>query len=655
MKYLFLYACLIISGLLTGQAQTDQQGPFPTIAPMIYPSPVSLKVNEGAFKLGDSINLVTASGSLPETEYLVRELLKSSGVKTIKVTDHLPPVLDRTYIVMGVGDSKTVRAALDQSNVSLQEYPEGYTLTSVSQDKGALIALVGNDPDGLYYAFQSFRQLVQKDVIPNLVIQDHPSMPIRGTIEGFYGKPWSVEQRLAHLKFLSSVKANSYVYSPKDDPYARDKWREPYPSHEKKKLQQLVSASKENHVNFIYAISPGTSICFSSEDDLKAMELKFEDLRSIGVHNFYVALDDIEYTKWNCDQDKEVYGPSGEKAAGMAQAEVLNKLQENLERLDPDAEPLIMVPTEYYDAKESPYKNALMENLNPNIVIQWTGTDVVPPSISVSDAQKATKAFGRKTLLWDNYPVNDFKQTAGRLLLAPYTGREAGLSEELTGILSNPMNQEAPSRVAVTGVAAFAWNDSGYDPDRTLVYAARNLANGDKQTLEALLIFFDTQHLAPTFGSHPWQEQAPKLKSLLDGVREAIAYGDKVSRMEAIKYLKKSATEFKNAPTFIRSGVVDQAFVEESAPWLDAMELWGGALEYTAKGLEAADQGNSEARDYFKQAKEIKEQASEIESIPGATRFDGHIKIADGVLDVFINEASEFYVIDTDKGSDTNK
>ena len=27
--------------------------------------------------------------------------------------------------------------------------------------------------------------------------------------------------------------------------------------------------------------------------------------------SFYVALDDIEYTKWNCEKDKAAFGPSG--------------------------------------------------------------------------------------------------------------------------------------------------------------------------------------------------------------------------------------------------------------------------------------------------------------------------------------------------------
>jgi len=298
-----------------------------------------------------------------------------------------------------------------------------------------------------------------------------------------------------------------------------------------------------------------------------------------------------------------------------------------------------MVPTEYYDAKETPYKAALRANLDPRIVVQWTGTDVVPPAISIPDAKAATKAFGRKTLLWDNYPVNDYAQTTGRLLLAPYARREAGLSGELSGILSNPMNQEAPSRVAVTGVAAFAWNDRGYDPDRTWLAAARALAGDDERATQALLRFFDTQHMAPTFGTQPWQPQAPRLKAELDAVRDALARGDAAERRAALATLATTADELADAPDIIRSGVADPAFAAQSAPWLDAMRLWGRALRLSAAGLSAADQGGDAAPRYFAEAKRLAAEAAAIQSIPGATRFDGPIKIADGVLDRFVADA----------------
>ena len=619
----------------------------PLTLPKIFPTPLSVKPGTGSIKLGNSVVLVVPPGTNPEAVSLVRKTLTLAGVRNIVTKQRLPSDLDQTYIILGTGDASAVRSALERSDASLENQPEGYTIATVAMDGGALITLAGNDNDGLFYAAQTFRQLAQRQVVPALVIQDHPAMPVRGTIEGFYGTPWSMVDRTNHLEFLAKVKANTYVYSPKDDPYARDKWREPYPESMLKELSAVVATSQKNHVDFVYAISPGPTICFSDPADRQALERKFDALRSIGVTRFYVAFDDIEYTKWNCDQDEEAYGSSGPEAAGIAQSRLLNSIQAHLEAQDTQASPLIMVPTEYYNTQESPYKAALRENLNPEIVVQWTGTDVVPPAISVPDARAATKAFGRKTLLWDNYPVNDYFQTSGRLLLAPYARRESGLSEELTGILSNPMNQEAPSRLAVAGVAAFAWNDEDYDPDQTLLAVVNDMTGGDVRAREALLIFVDTQHLAPTFGSQPWQEQAPRLKARLDRVRAAIQYGDKAVRHQAIDNLVQFAAEFTGVPDVIRSGIVDSAFAEQSKPWLDAMQLWGRALQLTAAGLDAANKGNTAAHSYFESAKELVQEAAAIETIPGVTRFDGRIKIADGVLDEFIADAPKLILLNT--------
>ncbi|WP_380779683.1 beta-N-acetylglucosaminidase domain-containing protein [Sphingomonas sp. R86520] len=629
---------------LTGLSTVPASAKTATL-PEIFPAPASITLGTGAVTLGTSVVLIAAPGVDPETIALVRRILTASGVETIATAQRLPSVLDRPHIILGPDTAAVVRDALDRSQTSADRHAEGYTIVSMPAGRGGVVTLAGHDADGLFHAAQTFRQIAARPFIPALVIHDHPAMPIRGTIEGFYGAPWSMADRTKHLEFLATVKANTYVYSPKDDPYARARWREPYPAATLSALGTLAATARRNHVDFVYAVSPGPSVCFSDPADLQALEHKFDAIRSIGVDSFYVALDDIEYAKWNCDRDKATFGPSGAEAAGIAQSRLLNAVQTQLAKADPKARPLIMVPTEYYDAKETPYKAALRKYLDPRIVVQWTGTDVVPPAISVPDALAATKAFGRKTLLWDNYPVNDYAQTTGRLLMAPYARRQAGLSGELTGILSNPMNQEAPSRVAVTGVAAFAWNDEAYDADRTWHAAARELAGGDERATRALLTFFDTQHMAPTFGSQPWQEQAPRLKATLDRVREAIAGSDDRARSDAIKDLARCADEIANAPDIIRSGTVDPGFAAQSRPWLDAMQRWGRALQLTAAGLAAADDGNTAASRYFADAKRLAAEAAAIPSIPGATRFDGPIKIADGVLDTFVTDAPTLFAL----------
>lgn len=610
--------------------------------PALFPEPVAFDLARGQVALGPSATLVVAPGTEPGTVALVRQVLSDAGVSTIAEAKRPPVTPGSTIIVLGRDDSAVVRDALARARAASDDHAEGYAIavraTGTAGTAGTVV-LAGHDADGLFHAVQTFRQLARTGTIPALTIGDHPAMPIRGTIEGFYGKPWTHDDRVRHLDFLATVKANTYVYSPKDDPYARARWRDPYPATTLAELGTLAARARTDHVDFVYALSPGPTVCFSSPADIQALERKFDALRGIGVHSFYVALDDIEYTKWNCDADKAAFGPSGAQAAGVAQSRFLNAVQANLAARDPSARPLIMVPTEYYDAKETPYKAALRANLDPRVVVQWTGTDVVPPAISIPDAKAATKAFGRKTLLWDNYPVNDYAQTTGRLLLAPYARREAGLSGELSGILSNPMNQEAPSRVAVTGVAAFAWNDRGYDPDRIWLAAARALAGNDERATEALLRFFDTQHMAPTFGSQPWQPQAPRLKAELDAVRDALAHGDAAERRSALAMLARVADELTDAPDIIRSGVGDPAFAAQSAPWLEAMRLWGRTLRLSAAGLSAAEQGSAAATGYFAEARRLAAEAAAVQSIPGATRFDGPIRIADGVLDRFVADA----------------
>lgn len=618
----------------------------PVTLPALVPAPVSVEASGGSIPLRRSVVIIEGPGTDPETVALARQILTAAGVDTITTAHRLPAIVDRPHIVLGIGNTGVLQTALMRSAASIVDKPEGYTIASTIAGDSGIVTLAGHDADGLFHAVQTFRQLAMRGSIPAMVIRDHPAMPIRGTIEGFYGKPWTMADRTSHLNFLATVKANTYVYSPKDDPYARDRWREAYPAALLGELGTIAATARHNHIDFVYAISPGPTVCFSDPADAQSLERKFDALRGIGVTSFYVALDDIEYAKWNCDRDKATFGPSGPQAAGVAQARFLNGVQAYLTAKLPTARPLIVVPTEYYDAKDSPYKAALRKDLDPRIVLQWTGTDVVPPAISIPDAKAATKAFGRKTLLWDNYPVNDYAQTTGRLLLAPYVRREAGLAGELTGILSNPMNQEAPSRVAVAGVAAFAWNDSGYDAESTWIATARELAGGDERATQALLTFFDTQHMAPTFGTQPWQEQAPRLKMLFDQVRDAIANGDAAARERAIIDLNKRADEISNAPAIIRAGTIDPAFIAQSRPWLDAMELWGRALQLTAAGLNAANESGFAAPRYFADARALAGQATAIRSTLGATRFDGPIKIGDGVLDRFINDAPRLFLID---------
>src|SRR6185437_1980296 len=163
-----------------------------------------------------------------------------------------------------------------------------------------------------------------------------------------------------------------YVYSPKNDPYLRDQWRDPYPPAQLAVLKTLVERATANPVQFTYALSPGLSVCYSSASDVQALVAKFQSLWDIGVRSFSIPLDDISYTHWNCVADQAKVGTGG-GAAGAAQAYLLNEVQRDFIATHLGAQRLQMVPTEYSNIADSPYQPAIRPQLDPAVVVGWTG------------------------------------------------------------------------------------------------------------------------------------------------------------------------------------------------------------------------------------------------------------------------------------------
>ena len=517
--------------------------------------------------------------------------------------------------------------------------PEGYVVAG--KEEASTLVLGASDPSGAYYAVQTLRQLVSPGSIAGVGVVDHPMMPSRGSIEGFYGSPWTHEERMDQLAFYGDVKLNTYVYAPKDDPYHREQWRDPYPPDKLAQVRELVGQAVAHHVRFTFALSPGNSICFSDPGDYSALIGKMQTMYDSGVRDFSIPFDDISYTKWNCPQDQDVYGAPSSGSAGRAQADLLNRVQHEFVDKHPGTQPLQTVPTEYSDMDESSYKAAL-RGLDPRVQTMWTGDGVIPKQITVEDAQSATEVWGRKPFLWDNFPVNDFKKAQGRLLVGPYDKREPGLSEHMVGDLVNPMPQAAASKVAETGAADFAWNDAGFDPQRAWRAAAEYLAGkrtaapADPEIVRALLAFFDLNYMSPVANGTPWQGPAPELARRLDEFRGEFRGGDKQA---ALTNLRDYARTIGDAPERIRQGAAKD-FASDAGPWLDATDRWGDALMATVDGLQSQVDGDqAQAQQHFSAASELASAAGQIPSTENRT--PGPVHVGDGVLDVFIQQAPD--------------
>ncbi|MBE1584446.1 beta-N-acetylglucosaminidase domain-containing protein [Nonomuraea angiospora] len=434
--------------------------------------------------------------------------------------------------------------------------PEGYTLTAGE----AGVVIVGADPGGAFYGAQTLLALLatpcdeHRACVPESDVRDWPDLPLRGTIEGFYGTPWTHADRMEHLRFSARHKLNAYVYAPKDDPFHRERWREPYPAEELARLGELVAEAAAQHVRFVFALSPGLSMVYSDPAERAALRAKAEQVWEVGVREFALLFDDIP-PELRHEPDREAFGTE-EGASARAHAAVCRDFAGRFLAPRGADRPLTMVPTDYAGTGRTPYRDLLSEELPQDVLVWWTGSDIVVGEITAYDMTAAAASYGHRVTLWDNFPVNDFDPS--RVFLGPLAGRATDLdSVPLEGITANPMVEAAASRLALTTVADYAWHLAAYDPARSHRRAVRLLPGAAE-----LLPLVEACSSWP-----PGDDQSPALTALCAAALEGTA-----------QPLRAELTRLASLPTDVPG-----PFAAELAPWVSA------AKDVAAAGLAALD------------------------------------------------------------------
>ncbi|KAI2790262.1 hypothetical protein POX_d05771 [Penicillium oxalicum] len=466
--------------------------------------------------------------------------------------------------------------------------PDGYVLATGTYHGQPSVVLNGVDQRGTYYAAQTLRQLVRDHEIPGVHVRDWPLMSIGGSIEGFYGEPWSHQARLDQLVFYGKHKMNTYIYTPKDDPLLRAKWRSLYTGDALSQLQELVETANANHVDFTFALSPGLDLCYSSDADFKTTIEKFDQVRKLGVRSFYIAFDDIP-TVFHCDSDKQKWVDSGNwHWLADAQAYYLNRIQE--EYLVPNGlNDLEIVPTNYAGSAPDPYKGELGTMLNKNISIQWTGEGVFSDQINDTSVQRADTTYVTdKLFLWDNFPVNDGKRD--RLFLNPLTGRAPGLYKYLLGFTSNPMEQAYASMPALANYGDYMWNGPTYNAQDSMAMVLWELSGADKKVHDALLAFVDLNQDWPYRSP---EVHAPQLSQDVAAFwagrtkKSTTTPGGDNGRATLSSRLALLATLPDVLPRMAMKG-----FADDVAPWTTVAMQWAKACQHLISMLDALDRGD---------------------------------------------------------------
>lgn len=408
-------------------------------------------------------------------------------------------------------------------------------------DKG--ISIVGYDEKGAFYGIQTLRQIAGSPIaaegkLPYLEINDYPDLPYRGVVEGFYGAPWSHEVRLSLIDLYGKFKMNYYLYGPKDDQYhSSPNWRLPYPEKEAQNIRELVEASNRNRVDFVWAIHPGKDIKWN-EEDYNNLVNKFNMMYDLGVRSFAVFFDDIE----------------GEGTNPEKQTALLNRLNTDFVKVKGDVAPLIVCPTDYSKLWANPTPQGSLaiygRTLDPSINVFWTG-DVVCSDLTKETMDWINSRIQRPALYWWNFPVTDYIRHI--IMQGPTYGLETSLTDkDLCGLISNPMEHGEASKLALYGVADYAWNIAGYNP---IDNWERGLAELTPEAKEAYR----------TFAIHSGDTET--------GYRRSESWETKTFRandytQDQFDALRNEFEKIEKTPAEMEAKCANKALLGELRPWL---------------------------------------------------------------------------------------
>ncbi len=505
--------------------------------------------------------------------------------------------------------------------------PEGYFINSSNKN----ITIIGRDARGTYYGVRTLLALLASDKFPQGEIIDYPDVSARGTVEGFYGTPWSFDHRIRQIDFYGENKLNTYIYGPKDDPYhSSPNWRKPYPDDEALQLKKLIDRAEMNHLDFVWAVHPGKDIKWNDEDR-NALLHKFELMYDLGIRSYAVFFDDI----------------SGEGTNPSQQAGLLNFLHNKFVKVKNDVKPLIMCPTEYnkgWSNVEGGYLKTLGTELDPSIRIMWTGNTVVSdidkPTMEWINAQIQRKAF-----IWWNFPVSDYVRN--HLLMGPTYGNGQDIAGDISGFVSNPMEHAEASKIAIYGVADYTWNMSAYNSEENWLKAMKVVM---PESYKALEVFARHNSDLGQNGHRYRRDESVKFAPTTEAFLKQMEAGQSIANYDSVR---QEFQQMVDASYILLSSKDNPVLLDEIRPWVKQFQLLGQSGLTTLNMYTALQAKQS---DHFERSydaiKAIKTQMYEIDRTENQNPYQPGVVTGSLVVQPFIDKSFAYLTNSYNKAFD---
>ncbi len=416
----------------------------------LYPQPHDITYSGQLLDVSKSVQVVYESQVDTYTKKRVKELLDEKGLTYTESSDL---AADRTNLLVGVAGSGEAADRYFQENGLADEAVLDKLDAHLVSVRDNVIGVLGKDVDAAFYGVTTLKHLFRQmdgSRLQELFIADYADVKGRGFIEGYYGEPWSNEDRADLMTFGGDFKMNSYIYAPKDDPKHNGKWRELYTADELVKIRELAEAGNASKTRFVYTLHPfmNQPIRFNTDanyqEDLAIIKKKFTQLLDAGVRKFGILADDAGVP------------PQGAGTYVRLMTDLTDWLVSKEAEYDGLVTDMIFCPNDYMGWGDSAQIQTLRELPESVSIIQTGGK--VWGEVSNSFTSTFTKNAGVGPYLWINWPTTD--NSKQHLIMG---GHNAFLHanvdpSNIEGIVLNPMQQAEPSKVAIFANADYSWN-----------------------------------------------------------------------------------------------------------------------------------------------------------------------------------------------------
>ncbi|MGW1848323.1 beta-N-acetylglucosaminidase domain-containing protein [Streptomyces sp. NPDC001966] len=250
-----------------------------------------------------------------------------------------------------------------------------------------------------------------------------------------------------------------------------------------------------------------------------------------------------------------------------------------------DVKPIIFCPQYYRKDSGSQATINYLKSISrfpKDVEIMWTGDNVVSP-VNQSVIDWVTQYINRPVYVWWNYPVNDLGR-AGCVHMGPSKGLFPGV-KNISGFVSNPMNQAQASKVLLFSVADYTWNTDEYDAELSWQHSFDYVIRDDAEAASALRIFSANA----SSGLNPFNAgESSYLLPQMNMFKQHFAAGEDIAQSGAA--LARSFKDISSAVDTLKEYQGTNGISGELGPWLEKMKKIAQASRSAVQGIMRVDE-----------------------------------------------------------------